>query len=373
MKTLLRVGIPVITIVLVVVGTLHPQRTTSIMYISGEGTGAFASSRSPEAAIESLMENLKMHRYHDAYSYVANINQVDEKAFTADTRGVYADLRTYSGLEDFEYHVMRKTPTEAVVRTTMIWSTSLGDIRDTRDFKVENHGGGWKVVWPVMQEPKVPPQVVPVNYSAWNVIRRNDSDTAASVPHVRVTNVKAISHGNATVVIGEVVNDDSVPALVYVEGTLVGHDESVLAYEGSYDTMNHVLLPNQTTPFRMDFAGVNLSSVKSVRIEPASSLVTASTDPQIEVSNQEMTVDARGRRILTGMLNNQSGQIVNIPHVIAAYYDKGGQILWVSQGYVDRPLMPQSSANFAVDLPDDIAAQVNTSKVTVNEFSTSTF
>ena len=31
---------------------------------------------------------------------------------------------------------------------------------------------------------------------------------------------------------------------------------------------------------------------------------------------------------------------MNIPHVLAAYYDANGKVIWVSDGYVDRELEP---------------------------------
>jgi hypothetical protein len=68
---------------------------------------------------------------------------------------------------------------------------------------------------------------------------------------------------------------------------------------------------------------------------------------------------------------NQSGRIVNIPHVIAACYDAHGQIVWVSQGYVDKPLLPQTTVPFAVNIPDDIVSQVKNYRITVNQFSSS--
>jgi hypothetical protein len=373
MTNALRIGIAILTPLLVVVGTLRPEHTASVMYISGQGSGVFASSRSPEAVIESMMENIKTHRYHDAYALVANINQVDEKDFLVDTRGTLGDLRSFSGLEDFEYHVLRKNDSEAVVRTTMRWATAVGEEYVTRDLKLVNRGGGWKVIWPEVKEAKVSPQVVLVNYSAWSVIWHGERGQQAAPPQVRVTKMKATSHGNTTVVVGEITNEDSVPASVFVEGSLIGGEGKVLSTEGPLDKMLHVLLPKQSSPFRLDFPGIRLEEVKKVRMQPESALVSASTDPMVSVSDQHMDVDARGRHILAGELLNDSGQLVNIPHVIGAFYDSAGQVVWVSHGYVDRPLLPQGKVSFTMEVPDDIAPQVQTYKVAVNQFTTNLY
>ena len=375
MKFTLPVALTVITLVLVAVGTLWPQQTATVMYIAGEGTGALATSKTPEGAVQSVVDNVKKRRYHGAYSYVANTNQVDEREFTDDMRGTFGSLRTYSNLEDADLRVLRKSDSEAVVRTTMKWATAVGAFYDTRDLKVVNRGGEWKVVWPEFKVTHVPPQVIPVNYLRWDVIYRGAGDEWGSqnveAPHVRLISMKATSHGNATVIVGEVLNEDTVPAFVTVNATLVGKEGSTIGQESSFDKMSHTLLPKEVSPFRIDFPNVKLADVKSVRMQPGSSLVPASADPVIGVLHQRLETDARGRRVLAGELLNESGQVVNIPHVLATYYNNNGQVIWVSDGYVDQALMPQTPLPFAVDIPDDVASQVQSYRVTVNHYSQS--
>jgi hypothetical protein len=111
-----------------------------------------------------------------------------------------------------------------------------------------------------------------------------------------------------------------------------------------------------------------LSKIKSVRMDARAMLVPASADPVIEVNQQRIETDAVGKKVLRGELVNQSGQVVNISHVIAAYYDANGKVIWVSDGYVDQELQPQIPVAFAVDLPDDVAAKVQSYHVVVNHY-----
>ena len=113
---------------------------------------------------------------------------------------------------------------------------------------------------------------------------------------------------------------------------------------------------------------MTLATVKSVRMQPNSMLVPASADPVIGVMHQRVETDARGRHVLKGELVNQSGNTVNIPHVLATYYDNAGKVIWVSDGYVDQALLPQTPVPFAVDLRDDLAANVHNYRVTVNQY-----
>jgi hypothetical protein len=55
--------------------------------------------------------------------------------------------------------------------------------------------------------------------------------------------------------------------------------------------------------------------------------------------------------------------------VLATYYNNNGQVIWVSDGYVDKALLPQSPVAFALDIPDDLVSQVQSYRVTVNQYS----
>src|SRR5947209_2140748 len=121
-----------------------------------------------------------------------------------------------------------------------------------------------------------------------------------------------------------------------VGASLVDKNGQDVAFESSFDKMSHVLLPKEVSPYRIDFPGQKLSSLKSVRMKPDSMLVPASADPVIGVLHQHIEKDAKGRTVLKGELLNESGQTVNIPHVLATFYDDNNQVIWVSDGYADH-------------------------------------
>jgi hypothetical protein len=106
-----------------------------------------------------------------------------------------------------------------------------------------------------------------------------------------------------------------------------------------------------------------------VRMDVKATLVPASSDPVIGVMNQKLDADAQGHSVLHGELMNESGQTVNIPHVIVSFYDNNGKVVWVSDGYVEQALLPQSSEPFAVELPKSLAGKVQNFHVVVNEYT----
>jgi len=212
-----------------------------------------------------------------------------------------------------------------------------------------------------------------VNYLRWDIVTRGSNDDWGAqnvdAPRVRIVSMNAITRDGGTTVLGEIENEDTVPGFVSVSATLIGKDGAVLGQEESFDKISHTLLPKEISPFRIDFPEVVLSKVKSVRMQPTSMLVGAAADPVIGVLHQQLAKDARGHSVLEGELVNESGQTVNIPHVLATYYDASGRVIWVSDGYVNQALLPQTPVPFTVDVRDDLVASVHSYRVTVNEYS----
>ena len=62
------------------------------------------------------------------------------------------------------------------------------------------------------------------------------------------------------VILGEVENEDTVPAYLNVNATLLKADGSPLEEEGSFDLISHVLLPKQVSPYRIDFPGMRMDA-----------------------------------------------------------------------------------------------------------------
>ena len=72
---------------------------------------------------------------------------------------------------------------------------------------------------------------------------------------------------------------------------------------------------------------------------------------------------------LTGNLINQSGQIVNVAHVLGTFYDKSGQVVWVADQYVDQALSPQTPVPFEIHIPEDLARNVSSQRTIVATYS----
>ncbi len=359
MKRLLPIVLVVLTVVLIAAATIRPSD--------------LAPATTPESAVQQLLVHAKNHDWSGAFSYVAKASNTEQNSFQKDLSGRDGSLRTLSTLQKFETKVLKQNDSEASVRANIEWSTAVGASYDTKDLTVVKEGDSWKVMWPLAKVAKVPPQVIPVNYLRWDIVTRgSDDDWGAQnveAPRVRIISMNAIERDGSVIILGEITNEDTVPAFVSVGANLLGKDGNPVAQESSFDKISHTLLPKEVSPFRIDFPKMTLANVKSVRMQPNALLVAASADPVIGVLHQRIEKDARGHSVLKGELVNQSGLTVNIPHVLATFYDNSGKVIWVSDGYSDQALQPLTPQPFSVSLRDDLAPNVQTYRVTVNQYS----
>jgi hypothetical protein len=362
------------TAVLIVIGILHPNESAVALADAGT-TGLLRPSTTPQAAVENLAREIGQRHWESAYSRLANKGEFTEPDFVRDLNGTYLSLRTYATLDHFEVRPLHASADEAQMRLRLQWSTVVGTFEDTKDLQVRKNGDRWEVEWPLVKEPRVPPQVIPVNYLRWDVIYRGPEDDwgAQDVesPHVRIVDMHPLERGDGVLIMGELLNEDVVPAYVSVKATLLAKNGSVIATGDSFDKISHLLLPKQVTPFLIPFHDVALSQIGSVRMDPSSSLIAASADPIIAIEDQRLN-PAPGAS-LTGRLVDQSGQVVNVAHILGTFYDKNGNLVWVADHYMDRALLPQIPASFTITLPPDIARQVSSERAVTATYSSGGF
>ncbi len=365
----LAIALAAATVFLVAAGTVWP--IPSAVYYAG-GASGLGSPSTPVAAAENLGAQIRLRAWDAAYAGLANKATFTEPEFLQDLTGNALSLRTYATLESFEAQPLHESATEAEVALKLRWSSVVGTFQDTRNLHLVRSGGHWAVDWPLVKQQHVPPQVIPINYLRWDVIHGSSSDDWGSseveAPHVRIVDMRPVNRADGVVVMGELLNEDVIPALVSVQATLVRKDGSTLANGGSFDMISHTLLPKQVTPFFIQFPDTDLAQVGSIQMKPLSTLVSASADPVVEVENQKFN-PAPGPS-LTGQLSNQSGQNVNVAHVLSTFYDKNGQVTWVAGQYIDRALLPRTPVDFRIPVPEDLAGKIASQRTVVATYST---
>src|SRR5437879_8528634 len=197
------------------------------------------------------------------------------------------------------------------MRARLHWSTPVGPVEDVRDFHLAHRGDTWKVIWDETPKPNVPAQIVPVNYLRWDLVTGTAGEDWGAhnvdAPNVRIVSMNAVDSSEGAVVMGEVVNEDTIPAFVNVNATLVDGAGKAIDDESSFDKIAHVLLPKQVSAYRIDFPNVGLKNVKNVRMDIKAMLVPTSADAVIGVMDQKVDPDVQGKSVLREQLLNESG------------------------------------------------------------------
>jgi hypothetical protein len=375
MRFLLPIFMVVATAALIMAGLFQsPATAGTVGIVSGSALPGLAPKPdTPDRALTLFLDDMQRRNWRHAFADVARANGVDEQLMMEEWNGSHGSLRTFSSLEGFQLWPLHETSDAAQIRARLYWSTPVGPVEEVRDFHLTHEGKIWEVVWPKIELPSTPAQVVPATYLRWDLVTGGASDSWGAhnvdAPHVRIISMNAVNSAEGAVIVGEVVNEDTIPAFVNVNAALIDGSGKTIDQESSFDRIAHVLLPKEVSPYRIDFPGISLSEVKSVHMDVSPSLVPASADPVIGVSDQKIENDPQGNPVLKGKLLNESGETVNIPHVIASFYDSDGRVIWVSDGYVDQALVPLGSETFAVAVPRALASKVHSFHVVVNHYS----
>ncbi len=288
---LLAIGITLATVLFLAIGTIWP--IPSAVYYAGGG-GAVSQPNTPQAAVDNLAVEIKLRNWQAAYDRLANRATFTEPEFIHDLTGYALSLRTFATLQSYDVQPLHQSANDAEIAMKLHWSSVVGTFDDTRDLHVVRDGDHWSVDWPLVKQQHVPPQVIPVNYLRWDVINRGAGDDWGTEdvegPHVRIVDMHPVNRAAGVVVMGELLNEDVVPAYVSVRATLLNKSGGTIGSAGSFDMILHTLLPKQVTPFFIQFPHVDLSQVGSIRMQPLSTLVPASADPVVEVQNQKFSM-----------------------------------------------------------------------------------
>lgn len=365
---LLAVFLVAVTIALVVIGTIDPF-STAVAYAGGEGL--FSSTATPEEAVRNLADEIRMKQWNRAYESLANNSDFTQDQFVHDLTGYYPSLRTFSTLESFDVFPLHASDENADVRLELHWSDVVGPATNIRNLHVIRDGSSWKVQWPLVKEPTVQPQVISEDYLRWDVIFRGSGDDWGTQnvdsPHVSIVDMHPVQRAEGVVVLGELLNQDVVPAYVTVSATLIAKDQSPIATESCFDKISHLLLPKQVTPFRINFPDKRLSDVGSIMMSPFSSLVSDAAGPVIAIDNEK--INPAPDASLTGEVVNQSGNVINVAHVLGTLYDGSGNVIWVVDQYISRALLPETPRSFNIPIPEDLARKVASQRTVVSSFS----
>ena len=148
------------------------------------------------------------------------------------------------------------------VQLKLHWATVVGTFADTRDLHVVKNGDRWAAGVAARERAARAAAGHSRELSALgrHLSRRRRRLGRAGCGSSARAHCRHASRGarrEAWSILGELLNEDVVPASVSVNATLLSKkDQSPIATEGSFDKISHLLLPKQVTPFLITFPNV---------------------------------------------------------------------------------------------------------------------
>src|SRR6266478_909299 len=139
-----------------------------LLLLMGAGTVQTANlhtkTNTPEAALQSFFDQVRGKHWNEAYSMIQPGAGVVRDAFVKDLGGNNGSLKTISSLQNANTKILRQSSNDADIRADLQWSTAVGALHETRDFKMINDDGEWRVAWAAAAKSPDVAKALPTTY-----------------------------------------------------------------------------------------------------------------------------------------------------------------------------------------------------------------
>lgn len=188
-----------------------------------------------------------------------------------------------------------------------------------------------------------------------------------SQPEVLVTQASLIQIGSRYAIVGRIQNIDNLPADVSILGSVYTGENELLASYNAMLIQKHVLLPKESTLFRIDFEETAWSADDSSMPSTFDPMITnmlhfedipAKFDIHLTTnvtgSNCYRSVSMNSTEInnskISGTLYNSGTEEVTIPQILIGYYNKLGQIIWAESTFLQSNIRQQRKVRYEIPI-----------------------
>ncbi len=282
-------------------------------------------------------------------------------------------LNSYAKMNALDITLVQQSESTARAKVTIESITPLKKMSHVRLHQLSKVDGQW-YIQPPPQETDLPPNLYHDQSSLDLYLQgrrkvgsgQTYREDILSQPEVIVSQAALVQRDSSYSIIGVIQNIDNLPANVSILGSVYTADNVQLASYNAMYTQKHILLPKESTIFRIDFEdtawsdndsqipstfdpsitnGFNFSE-RPVNFDIHLTTNVAATDLYRSVSFNSVEISQDNIR---GVLYNSGTQEVTIPQLLIGYY-QDNTLLWASSTFLESNIRQQRKVNFQTNL-----------------------
>ncbi|GAC1544618.1 MAG: hypothetical protein NVS2B7_18980 [Herpetosiphon sp.] len=329
-------------------------------------------TNTPLSLVARYFNDLDFGRYQQAYALLDPATRPSFDLYRLQLSVENGLVASYGKLSDLHSRVVSGDAQHLVVDVNGTWMTALQPFPAARRLKLVRHGWRWSIEAPP-QDLSTPPDEFfrrpSVTFGAQGRRQLGIGPVPQSDlqdrPNIRVLESRLVRSGNNNVAVGELINDGVDPADVTLTAFLYDANNRLISSANAQTAILHKLLPQETTPFRIDLppampAAAGSTAVPRMPLGPPAALqvyargVVTGRDLYRDLAAQYLRVGPatdRSLHLFGQLLNIGTGESV-VPHLLITYYDVGGHVAWVDERFLGSAIRPQRSAAWDLPLPD---------------------
>ncbi len=324
----------------------------------------------PKKVLNAYFDALNYKDFTKAYSYLDKETRPILDQYMLELSLEDGILASYSILDTLEIlDIQYEDSNHASVDVNLLSTTSLMNYRTKETIQLVRRDKSWYLMHedfdkdvPVDQFYGVP-DVAYFNQGRRKAdVRITRREDVLDRPEAFVIQANLVQKNDQYHIVGEIQNIDNVPAYITVDGSLMDEKGYLLARYNAGNAIIRRLLPNEKTPFRIDFidkiedAGnkLYLEDKRDYKDEYFKAPKDFNVFVRTMVSGQKMykltgikDLAIKGNE-LTGALVNYGTNEISIPQILLAEYSADGQMKWLEDVFLESGIRPQREKEFTL-------------------------
>ncbi len=352
-----------------------------LMLATAGGVRYFAKppAITPEEVVEAYYDDLDFRRFPQAYERLDPTTRPDYERYLLTLNSTGGLLASYAKLDTIRVEQVRVGEGFVDVMAETEWVTSLNKYESAAPLRLWQRDNRWTIEPPALditQPAQTFMRQPTVDYFSADSPPRGDSlfnfVMGEDRPKLTIHSSRLVVVDQRTYVVGEITNSDVDPADITVSAHLYDATGETLSWYNAQAGMIHKLLPQETTPFRVDFEGVAGSAItETTQVEEQAGEFDPLAFTPITVEERIASYAVYGKGVVTGRnlyrgLGIQAarwgndkimGTVVNtgtreatLPHVLVTFYDEAGRVAWVEHHYLAESVKPQRALQFEFEV-----------------------